>query len=181
MTIPLALTENVSLPKNVNAYFPLMVKRHDDVIKWKHLSRYWPFVRGIHRSPVNSPHTGQWRGPLIFFSFIYAWINGWVNNRNAGDLRRHRAHYDVNVMVFNCAHCICGNRACHDDGHYSLTLSLHGTTSGTFNLWALHLQTGALSYRSSNEFAVTWLGSEKTQLVVRTIATRRPAPWGHRP
>ena len=29
----------------------------DDVIKWKHFPRYWPFVRGIHRSPVNSPHT----------------------------------------------------------------------------------------------------------------------------
>ena len=29
---------------------------HDDVIKWKHFPRYWPFVRGIHRSPVNSPH-----------------------------------------------------------------------------------------------------------------------------
>ena len=28
---------------------------HDDVIKWRHLPRYWPFVRGIHRSPVNSP------------------------------------------------------------------------------------------------------------------------------
>ena len=32
---------------------------HDDVIKWKHFPRYWPFVRGIHRSPVNSPHKGQ--------------------------------------------------------------------------------------------------------------------------
>ena len=28
---------------------------HDDVIKWKHFPCYWPFVRGIHRSPVNSP------------------------------------------------------------------------------------------------------------------------------
>ena len=28
---------------------------------------YWPFVRGIHRSPVNSPHKGQWRGALMFF------------------------------------------------------------------------------------------------------------------
>ena len=28
---------------------------HDGVIKWKHFSRYWPFVRGIHWSPVNSP------------------------------------------------------------------------------------------------------------------------------
>ena len=33
-----------------------------DVIKWKHFPRYWPFVRGIQRSPVNSPHKGQWRG-----------------------------------------------------------------------------------------------------------------------
>ena len=70
---------------------------HDDVIKWKHFPRYWPFVRGIHRSPVNSPHKGQWRGALMF-SLIFAWINGWVNNREAGDLRRHRAHYDVTVM-----------------------------------------------------------------------------------
>ena len=70
---------------------------HDDVIKWKHFPRYWPFVRGIHRSPVNSPHKGQWRGALMF-SLISAWINRWVNNRVAGDLRRHPAHYDVIVM-----------------------------------------------------------------------------------
>ena len=65
---------------------------HDDVIKWKHFPRvikwkhflrYWPFARGIHRSPVNFPHKGQWCG---------------VNNREAGDLRRHHAHYDVTVM-----------------------------------------------------------------------------------
>ena len=72
---------------------------HDDVIKWKHFLCYWPFVRGIHRSPVNSPHKGQWRGALMF-SFICAWINGWVNNGEAGDLRRHRAHYDVTVMYW---------------------------------------------------------------------------------
>ena len=47
---------------------------HDDVIKWKHFPRYWPFVRGIHRSPVNSPHKGQWRGALMF-SLICVWIN----------------------------------------------------------------------------------------------------------
>ena len=72
---------------------------HDDVIKWKHFPRYWPFVRGIHRSPVNSPHKGQWRGALMF-TLIYARINGWVNNREAGDLRRYRAHYDVIVMLY---------------------------------------------------------------------------------
>ena len=70
---------------------------HDDVIKWKHFLRYWLFVRGIHLSPVNSPHKGQWRGALMF-SLPWVWISGWVNNREAGDLRRHRAHYDVTVM-----------------------------------------------------------------------------------
>ena len=64
----------------------------DDVIKWKHFPRYWPFVRGIHRSPVNSPHKGQWRGALMF-SLICVWINCWVNNCESGDLRRYRAHY----------------------------------------------------------------------------------------
>ena len=53
---------------------------HDDVIKWKHFPRYWSFVRGIHRSSVNSPHKGQWGGALMF-SFICAWIK--------------RAHYDI--------------------------------------------------------------------------------------
>ena len=73
---------------------------HDDIIKWKHFPRYWPFVRGIHRSPVNSPHTGQWHGALMF-SLICAWMNGWVSSREAGDLRCHCAHYDVTVMVID--------------------------------------------------------------------------------
>ena len=72
---------------------------HNDVIKWKHFPHYWPLVWGIRRSPVNSPHKGQWRRALIF-SLIYAWINSWVNNRGSGDLRRHHAHYDVTVMMF---------------------------------------------------------------------------------
>ena len=62
--------------------------------------RYWPFVQGIHRPPVNSPHKGQWRGALMF-TLIRARINGWVNNREAGDLRRNRVHYDVNVMAMD--------------------------------------------------------------------------------
>ena len=70
---------------------------HDDVIIWKHFPRYWPFVRGIHRSTVNSPHKGQWRGGLMF-SLTCVWINGWVNNREAGDLRRYHVHCDVVVM-----------------------------------------------------------------------------------
>ena len=69
---------------------PQYMKRalHNNVIKWKHFTRYWPFVRGIHK--------GQWRGALMFSS-ISAWTNGSVNNRNTGDLRRHRAFYDVTL------------------------------------------------------------------------------------
>ena len=70
---------------------------HDGVIRWKYFPRYWLFVRGIHRPPVNFTHKGQWRGALMFY-LICAWINGWVNNSEAGDLRRHRTHYCVTVM-----------------------------------------------------------------------------------
>ena len=72
----------------------------DDIIKWKPIPCYWPFVWGIHQSPVNSPHKGQWRGALMF-SLICAWINSWVNNRQTGDLRCHRVHYDDTVMNHN--------------------------------------------------------------------------------
>ena len=41
-------------------------QHHDDVIQWKPFPRHWPFVRGIHRSPVNSPHKVQWRGAWMF-------------------------------------------------------------------------------------------------------------------
>ena len=71
---------------------------HVYVTKWKYFPRYRPFVRGIHRSPVNSPHKGQWCGALII-SLTSAWTNGWVNNGDAGDLRHHRAHYDIIVML----------------------------------------------------------------------------------
>ena len=70
---------------------------HNGVIKWNHFPCYWPLVWGIHRSPVNSPRKGQWRGALMI-PLIYAWTNGLVNNRDAGGLRRHRAHYSVTVM-----------------------------------------------------------------------------------
>ena len=52
---------------------------------------------GIHRSPVDSPHKGQWRGSLMF-PLICAWTTGWANHKGAGDLIRHRARYDVTVM-----------------------------------------------------------------------------------
>ena len=73
------------------------MSNHDDVIEWKHFPRYWPFVGGIHRSSVNSPQKGQWRGASML-SLVCTWINGWVNNRQPGDSRRHCAHYDITVM-----------------------------------------------------------------------------------
>ena len=69
--------------------------RFQNISSWRHhmehFPRYWPFVRGIHRSPVVSPHKGQWRDPLMF-SLICAWTNAWANKRDAGHLRRHRTH-----------------------------------------------------------------------------------------
>ena len=70
---------------------------------WRHqmetFSALLALVPGIHRSPVNFAHKGQWRGTLMF-SLICASINGWVNSRKAGDLRRHLAHYDVTIMHY---------------------------------------------------------------------------------
>ena len=72
----------------------------------------------VGNSPVtvNSPHKGQWRGALKF-SLICAWINGWLNNREAGDLRRHRAHYDVNNNEWLClSRHYCSTQLCLDPG-----------------------------------------------------------------
>ena len=56
------------------------------------------FCEGIHRSPVDSPLKDQWCEALMF-SLINAWTNDRANNRDADDLRRHRAHYDVTVKL----------------------------------------------------------------------------------
>ena len=95
LPIPIFVCQPHNKLSNVNHIF--IKENHADVIKWKHFPRYWPFVRGIHRSSVNSPHKGQWRGALMF-TLICARINDWVNNREAGDLRRQHGHYDVIVI-----------------------------------------------------------------------------------
>ena len=77
---------------------------HDDVTERKPFPRYWPFVRRIHRSPVNSPHKGLWRRALMF-SLICAGIKGEENNREVG-------HFGTPSRSLWC-HC---NEAfkCHD-------------------------------------------------------------------
>ena len=67
--------------------------QHDQMETFSVLLAIW-----AGNSPVTSPQKCQLCGALVF-SMICAWINGWVNNREAGDLRRHRAHYDVIVML----------------------------------------------------------------------------------
>ena len=73
---------------------------------WRHqmetFPRYWPFVR----ESVDFPHRGQWRRALMY-SLICARANGWVNNRDAVDKRRHHAHYDVTVMDQNLVIILC--------------------------------------------------------------------------
>ena len=71
---------------------------------WRHQMETFSALLALcaGNSPVTgeSPHKDQWRG-AVMFSLICAWINDWVNNREAGDLRRHCAHYDVIVMIKN--------------------------------------------------------------------------------
>ena len=93
-----------SLQQRHNSYRMMDRWRH----KLEEFPRYWPFVRGIHRSPVDSPdspHKGQRRGALIF-SLICAWTNDWANNRIAGDLLHRCAHYGVAVMIYYSAYAL---------------------------------------------------------------------------
>ena len=113
---------------------------HDDVIKWKHFPRNWPFVWGIHRSPVNSPLTGQWRGALKF-SLIYVWIKDRVNNREAGDLRHYRLHYDVIVMYSVIAY------PSKTDWHKLISITRQPQQSeGSFLLENVHLENSREHY-----------------------------------
>ena len=70
---------------------------------WRHQMETFSALLALcaGNSPVTGEfpsNKGQWRGALMF-SWIWAWTNGWVNNRHAGDLRHHRAHYDVTIMI----------------------------------------------------------------------------------
>ena len=86
------------LPKKALIQHLLSWCKHRRFPWWHHqmetFSALVALCEGNHRSPVDSPHTGQrWRA--LMFTLICAWTNGWANTRDTGDLRRHRAHYDV--------------------------------------------------------------------------------------
>ena len=87
------------LIKSLACRFP-----HDDVFKWKHFQCYWPFVRGIQRSPVGGfPLTKVSDAELL----ICSGTNGWANNRDADELRRHRARSYIQYLAYKliCLHC----------------------------------------------------------------------------
>ena len=77
--------------------FEMICYIHDDITIWKHFPCYWPFVSRTHRSPLNSPHKGPWRGALMFSLIIY-WTNDRTSIRDTRDLRCHRSRYDGTVM-----------------------------------------------------------------------------------
>ena len=55
---------------------------HNDVIKWKLFPRYWPFARGIHRSPMNFPHKCQWRDKPLSKPMLNRFIDTYIFNQD---------------------------------------------------------------------------------------------------
>ena len=126
VNIPYPCVCNNTHPSVVSAFWPLRTpdwtrcdviplhRVHTPIIWCRHqmetFSALLALFQGIHMSPVNSFYKGQWRRALIF-SLICACINNWINNREAGVLRRHCAHYDVIVMRIFCrgvSSCVTG-------------------------------------------------------------------------
>ena len=65
-----------------------LVEQHDDVMTWNSFPHYRPFVKGIHRSPVDFLHKDTLMRTFDV-SLKLAWTNCWTNSRIADDLRRH--------------------------------------------------------------------------------------------
>ena len=92
-TISTSVNQYTSKVSHTMSCFSMMTSSHGNIFRVTgHLCGEFP---GPGEFPTNK---GQWRGALMF-SLICVWINGWVNNREAGDMRRYRAHYDVTVML----------------------------------------------------------------------------------
>ena len=119
--------------RSIRVWSVCYTRHRHSIAWWRHqietFPRYWPFVRGIHRSPVNSPHKGQWRGTLMY-SLLPNKTNGWVNDRDAADLWRHCAHYDVTVMY--------RDQSVYARCHWETTLQRHFLLHlGAYTKWAL--------------------------------------------
>ena len=84
---------------NIRESILVMPWVHDDVIKWKNSPRYWPFLWGIHRSPVNYPHKGQRRELWCFFDLR---LNKRLSKQSRGWCFEtpSRPRYDITVMAW---------------------------------------------------------------------------------
>ena len=109
-------------------------------------------------------HKGQWRRALMF-SLICPWINSWVNNHEAGDLKRHRFHYDVIAMfrVTSGAYLICSSQ------EYVREIST------VYCIWSWCTRKSLLGY---------WNSSEKFKMLLNFIAAVewicKISVWSHR-
>ena len=115
--------------------------------------------------PVNSPHKGQWRGALMF-SLICAWINGWVSNREAGDLRHHHAYYDATVMLIPRI-CIHGVITVLADG-----LKFSMVKSGRINVYTLCL------FYPFGEATAQWCWWFRKFKIQSCRISKKHATWG---
>ena len=85
--------------------------QQDDVIRWKHFLRYWLLVRGIHRSPVNSPHKGQWCGGVFFDLRLNKRLSkqswGWWFDTLLRPLWRHCNELTLKKAKYTVHPCVC--------------------------------------------------------------------------
>ena len=120
---------------------------------------------GVHRSPVNSPHKGKWRGALMSYWSV-SWINVWVNNHEAGDLRHHRAHYDVIVMrasILTQTHVAAMASLGHDKLSDSFVHLPHGCFPGTGKIvsniawnWPEQIHNKSHTLKCTDGISVAW-------------------------
>ena len=96
---------------------------------WRHQMKTFSALLALCAG--NAPVTGEFpeqRPVTRFLCFLWFahWINGLINNREAGDLRRHRPHYDVILMI--CGHATA-------NGLLGSQTSVHVSPQGTSFQW----------------------------------------------
>ena len=129
---------------------------HHYVIKWKHFPRCWSFVKGIHRSPVDSTHKGKWRGALAF-SMRCAWTNDWANRRDVVDLRRYCIHCDGRHQAITWTHYV----------DVIMTTMAYQITSLTVVYSTVYSDADQRKHQSSASLAFVW-GIHRDRWIPRT-------------
>ena len=104
------------------------------------------------------------------FSLICAWINDWVNNNGSGDLRRHRAHYDVSVMKYVQSGCINANIPCDSVWNMKCDLNVSKSHYRIRNL---------CNYITNILFRVWWFQYQPDFTNRQRIKTVSPFEWQH--